>query len=523
MRLLERPTLPLTISCNRRDARLPASRAANPGRFFAALDAPGRGLWHSGGATLVATRPLLRLTLRGAAYRVEPLVESAAPLVDAFAERTARPVATELPPPGLSDHERLVAPSCLDPLRDAAFLLHDRGAGSAGVSLPPALLGCLGYELVDRFERLPPRRADPCDDADFHFVLAGDFVRFDAHGVAVVTRGLPWETRRDVDERHAATVARLVALARDDAAPDRAPPHDAAAPLASLPPPRFDVDDDRYLAGVASLQRRLAEGDLFQAVLSRGATLPCRATMAHLAAAFAALEPDLHRFALELEEGALVGASPELCLRVADGAVELHPIAGTAPRARREDGTLDRDADARVAAALLASEKERAEHAMLVDLARNDVARVSRPGTTRVVESFALRSHRHVHHLAGVVRGALRDGLDALHAFRAVANMGTLTGAPKVRAMERIRELEPQGRGLFGGAVALLDARGRFESALTIRAVRLRRGVAHARAGAGIVLASVPESELAETGHKLRGVREAVALAQGFAVGGARR
>jgi len=175
--------------------------------------------------------------------------------------------------------------------------------------------------------------------------------------------------------------------------------------------------------------------------------------------------------------------------------------------------------DALLEADLRADEKERAEHAMLVDLARNDVARVSRAGTTVVERPFVVEAQRHVLHLVSSVRGRRRPGLDALHVWRAVANMGTLTGAPKVRAMELLRAIEPIGRGSYGGAVGMLDGDGAFRSCIAIRGVRLRGGRALARAGAGIVRASVPELELAETEQKLASAREAVALANARAGG----
>lgn len=512
------------VPCTVRETRIPVAAARPPEALLAQLKAhgvAGAALFHTRGATLVALRPLLRITLRGACVRVAALEAAARPLLERLVgiARRAGPeagasgddalelaVQDELPRPGEPDETQLARASCLDPLRRAASLLADRAPGSA---VEPFVVGHLAYDLVDRFERIGSRPPAPFDEPDLHFVLAGDAVRYGPDGSAtLVTRGLPWERRRDVEARHAAACELLAGRdalerARLPALPRRAP----ARPLRESPP-------ERFLAGVAAVQRAIAAGDLFQAVLSRGATFECTAAAARVAAAFARLEPANHRFALDLEDGALVGASPELCVRVAAGVVEIHPIAGTAPRARRQDGSLDADADARAVAALLASPKERAEHAMLVDLARNDVARVCRPGTTTVEQPFALASQRHVHHLVSRVRGELRAGLDALHVARAVANMGTLTGAPKVRAMQVVRELEGTARGAWGGSVALLTASGRFESAIAIRCVRLRGRCALARSGAGIVRASRPELELAETRAKLRGVAEALALAE---------
>src|SRR5262249_19774843 len=206
-------------------------------------------------------------------------------------------------------------------------------------------------------------------------------------------------------------------------------------------------------------------------------------------------------------------SSPETVVRVQGGQVELRPIAGTAPRGFAADGTIDEDPGARRALALLGDDKERAEHAMLLDLARNDVARIARPGSTRVVQQFALERYSHVQHLVSRVRGDLRPGLDALHAYRACASAGTLSGAPKPMAMALLRALEPSARGCYGGAVGYLLQDGRCDTCIAIRSLRHRDGRWFARAGAGIVARSDPERELQETAHKLLAPRTALAMA----------
>ncbi|MFT4843732.1 MAG: anthranilate synthase component 1, partial [Candidatus Azotimanducaceae bacterium] len=190
---------------------------------------------------------------------------------------------------------------------------------------------------------------------------------------------------------------------------------------------------------------------------------------------------------------------------VADGKVEIRPIAGTTQRSSEPE------TDQRLALALLFDRKERAEHVMLLDLARNDIARVAEPGTTEVVQQFAVEKYSRVQHLVSRVRGTLRSGLDALHAYRAAANMGTLSGAPKARATELIRQLEPAGRGFYGGAVVCLMADGGMDSCIVIRSIRAIDGVYRAQAGAGIVWHSDPQRELQETQRKLRAVSEVMA------------
>ncbi|MCA8948122.1 MAG: anthranilate synthase component I family protein, partial [Planctomycetes bacterium] len=417
--------------------------------------------------------------------------------------RLTAPVPDEHAAPGTPDDEVLRAPSCLDPLRVLARLLAD---SRPGAPVPPGLLGVFGYELVDRWEELGPRRPDPIDEPDYAFVLVGDAVVYDeASGqVTAVVRGLPWERAQDVDAR----LGRLEHLGRPD--PSRRPggvPGAAATAIApssaarTVEPAAFEP---AFGAAVETLLSHIAAGDVYQAVLSRSVALPSTAPPFAVLRALGTDAP--FRFFVDLADGALIGASPETCLAVEDGVVELRPLAGTVPRGA------DADLDQRLAVQLLLDDKEQAEHAMLVDLARNDVARCSLPGSTELSEAFTLLRMSRVQHLASCVRGRLRSGLDALHAYRAVANMGTLTGAPKPMAMALVRGLEPTARGFYGGAIAFLAGDGTLTSCIAIRTLRHVRGqdCYHARAGAGVVHDSVPGNEFLETEHKLAQLRRAV-------------
>jgi anthranilate synthase component 1 len=230
-----------------------------------------------------------------------------------------------------------------------------------------------------------------------------------------------------------------------------------------------------------------------------------------------AANPSPYMFFVRSPDAVLLGASPETAVRVsgAPRTVSLRPIAGTAPRGRTSDGGIDRELDARLQAALLTDAKELAEHMMLVDLARNDVARVSRAGTRRVSQLLTVDRYQHVMHLVSEVEGELAPGLDALHAYAASLNMGTLVGAPKIRAAELLRQHEPSKRGPYGGAVGYLTHGGELDTAIVIRSAFVRAGVAHVRAGAGVVLDSDPASEAAETRRKAQAVLEAVTGAEG--------
>mgnify|MGYP001817421460 CR=1 FL=1 len=266
--------------------------------------------------------------------------------------------------------------------------------------------------------------------------------------------------------------------------------------------------DARYEAGVASLVRDIHAGEMLQAVLARRFSLPCSVGPLEIYRSLRRINPSPHLFAIDLgPDRSILGASPELLVRVRDGVVATRPIAGTRPRAAdpEEDQALEAD--------LLADQKELAEHAMLVDLARNDVGRVARPGSVRVPALHAIERYSHVMHIVSEVEGVLRDDRDAFDAVRSVFPAGTLSGAPKVRAMQAIAELEREQRGPYGGAIGFF-APDDVEAAITIRSMVLKDGTAYVQAGAGIVADSVPERESAEVAAKAGAVLSALAEAQ---------
>ena len=235
--------------------------------------------------------------------------------------------------------------------------------------------------------------------------------------------------------------------------------------------------------------------------------------------AYAALRlasPSPYLFYVRGDEATIFGASPETAVKVhgRPKRVTIRPIAGTAARGRHPDGSIDPDLDARREAALRLDAKETAEHMMLVDLARNDVARVSRPGSRRVTRLLSVDRYAHVMHLVSEVEGVLAEGYDALHAYAAALNMGTLVGAPKIRAAELLREVERTRRGAYGGAVGYLAHDSTMDTAIVIRAAVVREGIAAVRAGAGIVFDSDPASEALETRRKAEAVLRAI-LASG--------
>ncbi len=386
-----------------------------------------------------------------------------------------------------------------DPLEALREVLPAAPAPRADLPFPLASgVGYLAYETAARWERLPVPDADPLGMPDALLHLPDAVIVFD----------------------HLAQVARLATFDRDSASErlrelaDRlASPVPDEAPRRDGPPSQGTHRDDpadrtRFEAGVASLVAEIRAGEMLQAVLARRFSVPTALRAFDLYRALRRINPSPYLFYLDLRdvapEAALVGASPELLVRVRDGEVVSRPIAGTRPRDE------DPAADAALEAELRADPKELAEHAMLVDLARNDVGRVAQPASVEVPMLRSIERYSHVMHLVSEVRGRLREDLDAFDAVRAAFPAGTVSGAPKVRAMQAIAGLEGERRGPYGGAIGFFSPAD-VEAAITIRSVLLRDGVAHVQAGAGIVADSIAERESAEVAAKAGAVLAALA------------
>jgi len=266
------------------------------------------------------------------------------------------------------------------------------------------------------------------------------------------------------------------------------------------------TDGAAFRAAVEAAKEHIAAGDIFQVVLSRQHAVACSLDPFTVYRALRMVNPSPYMYFLKDAESAVVGASPEMLVRVEGRKVEARPIAGT--RARH-----DGRGDDRVARELLADEKERAEHLMLVDLGRNDLGRVCRFGSVQVPELMKVEHYSHVAHIVSSVVGELEEGKDALDALAATFPAGTLSGAPKIRAMQIIDALEPHARGLYGGALGYIDLRGNLDFCIAIRTLLLQAGRATLQAGAGIVADSDPASEEKETEAKAQALFEALKLA----------
>src|SRR5262245_13119565 len=274
------------------------------------------------------------------------------------------------------------------------------------------------------------------------------------------------------------------------------------------PDVRSNITRETYEAGVRSIKERIAAGDIYQAVLSHRFEADVEAEPLTVYRALRHVNPSPYMYFIRMGTFAIVGSSPEMLVRVEGQRVETHPIAGTRPRGRSDDE------DMRLADELKRNEKERAEHVMLVDLGRNDIGRVRQFGTVRVPQFMGLERFSHVMHLTSIVEGRLADDRDRLDALVSCFPAGTVSGAPKVRAMQIIRELEPSSRGLYAGAVGYLDFAGNLDFCIAIRTVIMSEGRACIQAGAGIVMDSNPTAEYEETRDKARALIKALEIAQ---------
>jgi anthranilate synthase component 1 len=381
-------------------------------------------------------------------------------------------------------------------------------------------VGFFGYDVVRYIERLPspPPRAEPFGSVpDALFVLTGALVIVDnLRAQARVVVGVPVRPEatepalRVAFEEAEAEIATTMARMRG---PSRLPPLDL--PL-SAPPARgvSSYEREKFLTDVRRIKDYIVAGDAFQVLLARRISVPHDFPSHALYRALRAINPSPYMYHLVLDGLEIVGSSPELLVRVESERVTVRPIAGTRPRGRSEAE------DAALTAELVSDEKERAEHVMLVDLGRNDVGRIARYGSVKVTELMVVERYSHVLHLVSQVQGEMRPGLSAMDAFRACFPAGTMTGAPKVRAMQIIDELEPEQRGVYAGAVGYISAGGRrMDLAITIRTCILAGGVASVQAGAGIVHDSVPEREWEETESKARALLTAIGRVRAAARG----
>ena len=394
-----------------------------------------------------------------------------------------------------------------NPIVDVLRAVLPRLAGGQQEELAAiGLFGCFAYDFVRQFEEVPPPREDRLNDPDFVFYFSSRL--FVTDHINQRTSLMSVVPREGADAFLGEAENDLLTMRNALSGQEEKPRGSAAVGSFTS-----DVSRQAFCENVDSIKQDIAAGRVYQVVYGRMLQADFTGDPFAVYQALKRCNPSPFMFYMRDDRGALLGASPELAVRVSNHQrhrkVEIRPIAGTKPRGIIA-GTIDQNLDERFELALKIDPKELAEHTMLIDLARNDIASVSKPGTVRLEKAFEAEKYSHVQHLVSQVSGVLRDGIDAFDAYVATMNMGTLTGAPKPEAMKMILELEQSARGFFGGGIGFVTAAGEMETAIVIRALRTANGKVYIRAGAGIVADSVPEREWEETAHKAQACIEAL-------------
>jgi anthranilate synthase component 1 len=355
-------------------------------------------------------------------------------------------------------------------------------------------VGYVSYDAARHFERLPTPDEDTLGLPESIFMMVTTFLIFDhlRHTIKVVSHA---HLDGDVERAYAEAVQRIDEIVKRLESPLTLPEADngSATKGSSV---KLNMTHEDYESMIARTREYIIAGEIIQAVVGQRMARPTSAHPFQIYRALRAINPSPYMYYLDLDGFQIVGASPEMLVQVEDGMVSVHPIAGT--RRRGKDQVEDRELEEE----LRSDAKELAEHTMLLDLGRNDVGRVSKPGSVQVTQMMDVERYSHVMHLVSHVTGQLQDGYSNYDALRACFPAGTVSGAPKIRAMEIIAELEPDRRGVYAGAVGYFDFSGNMDTAIAIRTLVVKDGIAYAQAGGGVVYDSTPEAEYMETLHK---------------------
>ena len=391
---------------------------------------------------------------------------------------------------------------------------HLRSPKIAG--LPPltgGLVGFMGYDVVRRLEKLPSLSQKDIPLPELSFMLTSDLAVMDhSEGtITLIANAINWDGSDDrIDEAYEACIQRLDRMQADLAT---SIPGDAASiPDFSLPEYTGNISAELYKKNIAQVKEEILAGEAFQVVLSQRFAMPCSADAIDVYRMLRLNNPSPYMYLFRFTDGIeIVGSSPEALVKVNQEDVMIHPIAGTRKRSANPEE------DHRLAEELLADSKERAEHLMLVDLGRNDLGRVCAPGSVEVIDFMHIERYSHVMHIVSTVIGKLAKKSSPVDALFSVFPAGTLSGAPKPRAMEIIEELETTRRGVYGGIVGYIDFTGNLDTCIAIRTALLYKGTAFVQAGAGVVADSDPESENQECRNKAAAVLTAVHAANRLA------
>ncbi|TRY30349.1 anthranilate synthase component 1 [Aliiglaciecola sp. M165] len=411
------------------------------------------------------------------------------------------------PDPSLDEDARLKAAAVFDAIRIVVTKIRCLRQHPQNLFLG----GAFAYDLLASFEQLPYVADSENTCPDFTFYLAQTLLVID-HKKQTTDVVSSVFSGKNVGQSYFAVSQQMEQIIGQLEKLQQTP--DIEIGLTEVLQLSVDKSDEEFKLDVLNLKEHILAGDIFQVVPSRTFSLDCPAPLL----AYAELKkqnPSPYMFYLQDDDFAMFGASPESALKyeASSNQVEIYPIAGTRPRGKNADGSINVDLDSRIELNLREDQKEKAEHLMLVDLARNDVAKVSKPGTRFVKDLLKVDRYSHVMHLVSRVVGQLRDDLDALHAYAACMNMGTLVGAPKVSAASLIRNVEKKRRGSYGGAVGYINGSGDMDSCIVIRSAFIRKGKAYIQAGAGVVHDSVPQAEADETRGKAQAVISAIMTA----------
>ena len=400
----------------------------------------------------------------------------------------------------ITESERLKQKTHIDILRKIAFKFRPT---KKILPFYGGLMGTISYDFIDQFEQLEKNKEDVLKTPDYEMYFADNIFVYDNKNniTYFVANALITDNNKDEIILNSKKIIDEYVRVNNQL---------------TLPKPKLfkkkkvrilsDTSKEEFLEMTEKIKQNIRNGDIFQGVISRTLMSPYNAEPLDVYRTLRCLNPSPYMFFINTGESILLGASPEMSLRVEgnkEKKVEIRPIAGTKPRGII-NGKIDLDLDTKYEIELKLDRKEIAEHVMLIDLARNDIARVSKPGTRIVDEPFVVEKYSHVQHLVSNVKGILKEDLDAFHAYLASMNMGTLTGAPKIKAMEIVRKLEKNKRCLYGGAVAYITPHKDFDSTIIIRSIHIKDNIAYIRSGAGIVYDSVPQSEFDETIKKAK-------------------
>ncbi len=370
-------------------------------------------------------------------------------------------------------------------------------------------VGYLAYETVTRFEKLPSPDADPLGLPESLFMFVDTMLVFDhvTHRIKILSHA---RLDGDIEEEYAKAVGRIEELA-DRLSQPLTQNQSSKTARKSINGPELSSNFSReeFEQSVLKIKEYITDGEAIQVVLSQRLAQPTSVPPFEIYRALRSINPSPYMFFLDFKDFHIIGASPEILVRVEDGMVMTRPLAGTRPRGETpdEDNKLEQE--------LKKDEKERAEHIMLVDLGRNDIGRVSQPGTVEVSELMEVERYSHVMHLVTHVQGKIRNDMSVIDALRACFPAGTVSGAPKIRAMQIITELEPEKRGPYAGAAGYFSFSGNMDMAIAIRTMVVSKGIAYTQAGCGIVYDSVPEREYEETMSKARALLKAISQAEG--------